>query len=1095
MKTKKTFLLLAVASTLVLSACNSNTTSSSNSVSSSLSNSTSSVVSNSSSSSSSSSSVHVHSYGVWTITKEPTLTEKGEASRKCKDDDTQEKVEIAALSDETVWTKTEVSAPTHLTKGLDRYTSIYGSVDVETDKTAEHIGSGKYTAVKKDDGTVELVEKCVADDGYVGDAKKTMTAKCGAEYTIDTSRSNPFTNTEGTSTWTSAAIGDSSASYLVLDVTKAGTLKISIKISSEKFDKLHIQSNLSSNKFDETYAGDGTDAYVEYTFEKDVLEDQQILIYYSKDSSGVKGADQAIITLEDSTYEYHAVTYDVNGGDSVDPSFIENGKILGDLPTPTKEKSYFEGWFIDSDLTTAYDASTFTADGDVTLYAKYSDALYVRLHKDNGEEIESVPFQKGTKPTIPSTNPTKDGYYFIGWYTDSDYTTEYVDAVANDSFDLYAKWISESDANPLYGSYKGFYVETGSSSSDGSGWGGSSSSFSSPTIGSNYCDVEIDVSGNISLKYAYSGYETAKVGTIGDKGDVTITDNTKITVAYKDGDTLIIAYKYSSSKTRYYFVSKSNTENSKTGVTCASVNSYKNIFVSYKVGDVDKTAYIDATSGFSVYADISFVDVKGKTISVSSISSSYVFKVRDGDTTIASFYATTTSGTYKTTSDGYEGTYTSNDGNTLTLSGAGKVQTSLWGSSASSNSYEVLTDDTIYINYGSIYRYIVKLDKTNNTFTYAERTADVTFDFNYCEGDSTETKKEIVSALYDATEWFTSHTDKYEDIIAPTRTGYTFDGWYDNPSFTGSKVEKVCIKDNITLYAKWIKNCTVSFAEADGTSINGCDAIEITGGKTLTTIPEPSKDGVYFDGWYTDNTLTTQFDSTSAITQDMTLYAKWTNPVTITMYYNNTTENTPITQQAQVNRVPTISEPTKDGCVFDGWYTDKELTTPFDSTAKLTGDVTLYAKWKDASKFMGSYYGYNCYGTTNKTGSFTSSGSYNIKVDGYGVVTGKFNDYTITSFDSSTGTITFTKTDGKVGYGKYLKADDGRIFIMTYYSGPYTTFPKDIDFLVLNTNSSEKLSYEQSKSDNVFTVKVSVDGTLTYTINIDTSAGTFTFAE
>lgn len=40
------------------------------------------------------------------------------------------------------------------------------------------------------------------------------------------------------------------------------------------------------------------------------------------------------------------------------------------------------------------------------------------------------------------------------------------------------------------------------------------------------------------------------------------------------------------------------------------------------------------------------------------------------------------------------------------------------------------------------------------------------------------------------------------------------------------------------------------------------------------------------------------------------------------------------------------SEPTREGCVFDGWYTDKECTTKFDFEKGLTDNwTTVYAKW------------------------------------------------------------------------------------------------------------------------------------------------------
>lgn len=38
-------------------------------------------------------------------------------------------------------------------------------------------------------------------------------------------------------------------------------------------------------------------------------------------------------------------------------------------------------------------------------------------------------------------------------------------------------------------------------------------------------------------------------------------------------------------------------------------------------------------------------------------------------------------------------------------------------------------------------------------------------------------------------------------------------------------------------------------------------------------------------------------------------------------------------------------DPAKEGYRFDGWYTDKALTKPYDFSAKVTADMTLYAKW------------------------------------------------------------------------------------------------------------------------------------------------------
>ena len=45
------------------------------------------------------------------------------------------------------------------------------------------------------------------------------------------------------------------------------------------------------------------------------------------------------------------------------------------------------------------------------------------------------------------------------------------------------------------------------------------------------------------------------------------------------------------------------------------------------------------------------------------------------------------------------------------------------------------------------------------------------------------------------------------------------------------------------------------------------------------------------------------------------------------------------------NKVSSPVNPTKEGYVFDGWYTDKGLTKKYDFDTKVTGSLTLYAKW------------------------------------------------------------------------------------------------------------------------------------------------------
>ena len=46
------------------------------------------------------------------------------------------------------------------------------------------------------------------------------------------------------------------------------------------------------------------------------------------------------------------------------------------------------------------------------------------------------------------------------------------------------------------------------------------------------------------------------------------------------------------------------------------------------------------------------------------------------------------------------------------------------------------------------------------------------------------------------------------------------------------------------------------------------------------------------------------------------------------------------------------ADPTKEGYIFVGWYSDSKLTKPFDFNAELTANSTLYAKWKENNEII-----------------------------------------------------------------------------------------------------------------------------------------------
>lgn len=108
--------------------------------------------------------------------------------------------------------------------------------------------------------------------------------------------------------------------------------------------------------------------------------------------------------------------------------------------------------------------------------------------------------------------------------------------------------------------------------------------------------------------------------------------------------------------------------------------------------------------------------------------------------------------------------------------------------------------------------------------------------------------------------------------------GYTFGGWHTDEACTAPFDFDMPITDDLTLYANWLINeYIVTFEDA-----NGAPGQRVTHGNTATKPDDPKRDGFTFDGWYTDDTYTTEFDFNQPITSDTTVYAKWEKDAPVT---------------------------------------------------------------------------------------------------------------------------------------------------------------------------------------------------------------------
>ncbi|PKV04444.1 L,D-transpeptidase catalytic domain-containing protein, partial [Bifidobacterium pseudolongum subsp. globosum] len=163
------------------------------------------------------------------------------------------------------------------------------------------------------------------------------------------------------------------------------------------------------------------------------------------------------------------------------------------------------------------------------------------------------------------------------------------------------------------------------------------------------------------------------------------------------------------------------------------------------------------------------------------------------------------------------------------------------------------------------------------------------------------------------------HGQKVTQPAAPTRTGYTFTGWYTAKT-GGSKYDFAKpITADITLYAQWTANkYTVKFDANGGTTVA---AATVEHGQKAAQPANPTRTGYAFAGWYTAKNGGTRYDFDTPVTADVTLYARWTiNKYTVTFDANGgTTVKTATVEHGQ--KVTQPAAPTRTGYTFTGWYT------------------------------------------------------------------------------------------------------------------------------------------------------------------------------
>lgn len=202
---------------------------------------------------------------------------------------------------------------------------------------------------------------------------------------------------------------------------------------------------------------------------------------------------------------------------------------------------------------------------------------------------------------------------------------------------------------------------------------------------------------------------------------------------------------------------------------------------------------------------------------------------------------------------------------------------------------------------------------------------------------------------------------KFTKPAAPSKENHTFAGWYNGDEKFDFDADTTNAPNVLELVAKWdINKYTVQFVSEHGSFED--QTIEYGGTIDTGKLTIPPVEGFTFDGWYTDENRTIEFDFTKPIKSNTTVYAKWTAN---DYYVSFVTEHgdPPTSQNVKYNG--TANDPGKlsaEGYTFDDWYTDNTYTTKFDFSTPITGDTKVYAKWEKNAPVLPDTYELNVSG-------------------------------------------------------------------------------------------------------------------------------------
>ena len=133
----------------------------------------------------------------------------------------------------------------------------------------------------------------------------------------------------------------------------------------------------------------------------------------------------------------YTLSFDTNGGSAVASITKKAGEAVGSVADPTLENMTFGGWYADIDLTEPTTVPEKMPSANTTLYAKW--VVTLTFDTQGGPSVDPIVGDPGKVFVLPQ-DPVRDGYVFVGWFTDQAYTKALTFVMPKTNTTAYAKW-------------------------------------------------------------------------------------------------------------------------------------------------------------------------------------------------------------------------------------------------------------------------------------------------------------------------------------------------------------------------------------------------------------------------------------------------------------------------------------------------------------------------------------------------------------------------------------------------------------------------------------------------------------------------------